>query len=214
MAKIAPSMLASDFGRFAEQAQAAVDAGAEYLHLDIMDGCFVPNISFGAGVVEAVRRACPSALLDVHMMVNDPLRYAEDFIRAGANIVTLHEECTPHLQRALAFLRQKGVKAGVALNPATGLETLRYVLDDIDLLLVMTVNPGFGGQKLIPATVKKIREARELIGERDILLEVDGGVSPATGPMLIQAGAQLLVAGSAVFGAQDMAAAMRAILGE
>ncbi len=214
MVKIAPSMLACDYGRFAEQARQAVEAGAEYLHMDIMDGCFVPNLSFGAGVVKAVHAACPEAKLDVHMMVNDPVRYVESFVQAGAYMVTLHQECTPHLQRALALLRQLGVKVGLALNPSTGLETVKYVLDDIDCLLLMTVNPGFGGQKLIPAMYDKIREAKALIAGRDILIEVDGGVSPATAPKLIEAGAQLLVAGSAVFAAPDMREAILQMRGK
>lgn len=213
MVKVAPSMLASDFGRFAQEAQAACAAGADYLHMDIMDGAFVPNISFGADVVAAVHKACPDCPLDVHMMVNDPMRYAEDFVKAGASILTIHQEATPHLQRALAQIRALGVKAGLALNPATGLDTIRYVLDDLDLLLLMSVNPGFGGQKLLPLIYPKLREAKQMLGGRDVLLEVDGGANASTARLLEDAGATMLVAGSAVFGAPDRKAAIELIRG-
>lgn len=213
MTAISASMLASDFARMGEEARRMQAAGADFLHMDVMDGRFVPNISFGADVIAAVHKVC-SLPLDVHLMVEDPDRYAEVFVRAGATFLTVHAECTPHLQRALRHIRDLGARPGLALCPATPLDAVRYVLDDIDLLLVMTVNPGFGGQKLIPATVEKTREAAALLGDRPIRLEVDGGVAAQTAPLLRAAGANVLVAGSALFRAADAAAAMAALRGE
>ena len=213
MTAISASMLASDFARMGEEARRMQAAGADFLHMDVMDGRFVPNISFGADVIAAVHKVC-SLPLDVHLMVEDPDRYAEVFVRAGATFLTVHAECTPHLQRALRHIRDLGARPGLALCPATPLDAVRYVLDDIDLLLAMTVNPGFGGQKLIPATVEKTREAAALLGDRPIRLEVDGGVAAQTAPLLRAAGANVLVAGSALFRAADAAAAMAALRGE
>ena len=213
MTAISASMLASDFARMGEEARRMQAAGADFLHMDVMDGRFVPNISFGADVIAAVHKVC-SLPLDVHLMVEDPDRYAEVFVRAGATFLTVHAECTPHLQRALRHIRDLGARPGLALCPATPLDAVRYVLDDIDLLLVMTVNPGFGGQKLIPATVEKTREAAALLGDRPIRLEVDGGVAAQTAPLLRAAGANVLVAGSALFRAADAAAAMAVLRGE
>ena len=213
MTAISASMLASDFARMGEEARRMQAAGADFLHMDVMDGRFVPNISFGADVIAAVHKVC-NLPLDVHLMVEDPDRYAEVFVRAGATFLTVHAECTPHLQRALRHIRDLGARPGLALCPATPLDAVRYVLDDIDLLLVMTVNPGFGGQKLIPATVEKTREAAALLGDRPIRLEVDGGVAAQTAPLLRAAGANVLVAGSALFRAADAAAAMAALRGE
>ncbi len=215
MTAISASMLASNFARMGEEACRMQAAGADFLHMDVMDGRFVPNISFGADVIRAVHAVC-SLPLDVHLMVEDPDRYAETFVRAGATFLTVHGECTPHLQRALRHIRDLGARPGLALNPATPLDAVRYVLDDIDLLLVMTVNPGFGGQKLIPATVEKTREAAQLLrgSGREIRLEVDGGVAESTAALLRGAGADVLVAGSALFGAKDPAAAMAVLRGQ
>ena len=209
MTKISVSMLASDYSKFGEEALRMQRAGVDFLHMDVMDGCFVPNISFGAGVIKAVHKVCDAPL-------NDPIRYAQDFAEAGASILTVHAECTPHLQRAVKFIQSLGVKAGVALNPATPLEELKWVMDDIDMILIMTVNPGFGGQKLIPATIEKTAQAAEMIRRsgRDIELEVDGGVAPATCAALREAGATMLVAGSALYGAPDAAEMLHILRGE
>ena len=215
MAMVSPSILSADFAHLGSDCRAVLDAGAQMLHYDVMDGHFVPNISFGAGVIKAVHKIC-DAPLDVHLMVNDPIRYAQDFVEAGASILTVHAECTPHLQRAVKFIQSLGVKAGVALNPATPLEELKWVMDDIDMILIMTVNPGFGGQKLIPATIEKTAQTAEMIRRsgRDIELEVDGGVAPATCAALRKAGATMLVAGSALYGAPDAAEMLRILRGE
>ena len=215
MTKISVSMLASDYARFGEEALRMKNAGVDYLHMDVMDGNFVPNISFGAGVIKAVHDVCDTPL-DVHLMVNDPARYIKDFVDAGASIITVHAECTPHLQRVLQLIKSYGVKCGVALNPATPLEELKWVMDDVDMILIMTVNPGFGGQKLIPATIEKTAQAWKMIEEtgRDILLEVDGGVAPVTCEQLRAAGANLLVAGSALYGAPNAAAMVKLLRGD
>lgn len=198
---IAPSLLSADFANFAQAARAAREAGAELLHFDVMDGMFVPNITFGPQMVQAVRHHS-DALFDVHLMIVQPERYIEEFARAGADIITVHAEACVHLQRTLAQIRECGVRAGVALNPATPLNVIEYVLPDIDLLLVMTVNPGFGGQEFIPEMLRKIARARAMLDEagNDAWLEVDGGINGVTTPMVVRAGARVLVAGSSVFG--------------
>lgn len=200
MIKIAPSMLSADFARFGEEARAAEAAGADYLHLDIMDGHFVPNITFGPGVVEAVRRSC-GLPLDVHLMIEEPERYVAEFASAGADILTVHAEASVHLHRLLCQIREAGCRPGVSLNPATPVDVVRHVLGEIDLLLVMTVEPGFGGQAYIDAMTAKIAEARRLLDDHapHVELEVDGGINASTGPTVVAAGARVLVAGSAVF---------------
>ncbi len=198
---IAPSLLSADFADFAQAARAAREAGAELLHFDVMDGLFVPNITFGPQTVQAVRHHS-DALFDVHLMIVQPERYIEQFAQAGADIITVHAEACVHLQRTLAQIRECGARAGVALNPATPLNVIEYVIPDIDLLLVMTVNPGFGGQQFIPEMLRKIARARALLDEAgsDAWLEVDGGINGVTTPMVVRAGARVLVAGSSVFG--------------
>jgi len=201
--KIAPSLLAADFGAFAGAAKACEAGGAEFLHFDVMDGIFVPNISFGMGAVKALRPVS-RAFFDVHLMIVQPERYVEEFVRAGADGVTVQAEACVHLQRTLALIRKAGARAGVALNPATPETALEYVLDDVDLVLVMTVNPGFGGQQFLPAMLPKIRCVRDMIqgAAHPIHLEVDGGIEAHTAPAAAEAGANAFVAGTAIFGHQ------------
>lgn len=213
-ALVAPSLLAADFARLGEEVSAIAAAGADWLHLDVMDGHFVPNISFGPAVVKALRKHCRLPF-DVHLMIAPADPYLAAFAEAGADLITLHPEAGPHLHRSLQTIRALGRKAGVVLNPGTPASAVEPVLDLCDLILVMTVNPGFGGQSFIPSMLPKIAALRAMIDAsgRDIRLEVDGGVTAATAPAVLEAGADVLVAGTAVFGAPDYAAAIAAIRG-
>lgn len=212
MIKIAPSILSADFSRLAEDIQAVDRAGADYIHVDVMDGHFVPNITIGPLVVDALRKVTDRPL-DVHLMIENPDLYIPAFAKAGADIITVHQEAVPHLHRTVQLIKSLGKKAGVSLNPATPVETLDVILDELDLVLVMSVNPGFGGQSFIPSALDKIRALRQRITQRVLTteLEVDGGVNLANIRKVVAAGADVLVAGSAVFNTDDYAATISAL---
>lgn len=200
--RIAPSILSADFARLGEEVAAIARAGADYVHVDVMDGHFVPNISFGATVMRAVRGAT-TLPFDVHLMISPADPYLADFAAGGADIITVHAEAGPHLHRSVQAIRALGKKAGVAINPATPVSAIQHVIDDVDLVLIMSVNPGFGGQAFIPESLAKIRQARSLIGRRPIELEVDGGITPETAGAVVAAGANVLVAGSSIYAGND-----------
>jgi ribulose-phosphate 3-epimerase len=208
--RIAPSILSADFARLGEEVRAVESARADLIHVDVMDGRFVPNITIGPPVVRCLRQVT-GLPLDVHLMIVEPERYIEAFVEAGASWITVHAEASPHLQRVLHQIREAGAKPAVALNPATPLDAIDWVLEDLHMVLLMTVNPGFGGQEYIPQITRKVAELRARLDQRtpDVEIEVDGGVKPANVAAVARAGANVFVAGSAVFGAKDYAEAIR-----
>ena len=211
--RIAPSILSANFAALGDEIRRVEEAGAHAIHVDVMDGHFVPNITVGPQVVRSIRKVTKLPL-DVHLMITDPDEYIPAFVEAGANILTIHAEATVHLDRTLNFIRSRNVSVGVSINPATPLSAVEYAMGLADMLLIMTVNPGFGGQQFIPYTVEKIRRARQMIEERNhrCMIEVDGGIDSATVPPVVKAGAEMLVAGSAIFHASDPARKVKELL--
>ena len=212
MIKLAPSILSADFARLLEDVKKVEKAGCEYLHIDVMDGHFVPNITLGPGIVKSLRKDV-NMVFDAHLMIENPDNYIKEFADAGCDIIVVHQEACTHLHRTIQNIKSHGVKAGVALNPATPIETIKYVLEDVDMVLLMSVNPGFGGQSYIPVVTKKIKELRSLIDEMglDIDIEVDGGVKPSNISEVVNAGANVIVAGSAIFNAGDIDEAVKSL---
>lgn len=204
MKKLAPSILSSDFSRLGDDIRAVEEAGADYIHIDVMDGHFVPNITIGPIVVESIRKVTHLPL-DVHLMISNPDQYIKDFIKAGSNILSVHAETCPHLQRTINHIRELGTKPAVVLNPSTSLSTLEYILEEVDMVLLMTVNPGFGGQQFIPSMIPKIKKMRSLIDGKKlpVELEVDGGINLDNINKVAKAGADVIVAGSAIFKSKD-----------
>lgn len=205
MIKLAPSILSADFARLLEDIKKVESAGCEYLHIDVMDGHFVPNITLGPGIVKSLRKDV-NMVFDVHLMIENPDNYIESFVNAGADIITVHQEACTHLHRTIQNIKSMGVKACVSLNPATPVETIKHVIDELDMVLIMTVNPGFGGQSFIEGMIDKIKEVRELANERNLKIEiqVDGGMKPSNVHKAVEAGANVIVAGSAIFGSDDI----------
>ena len=200
MYKLAPSILAADFSNLGRDVKEIENAGVEYLHIDVMDGMYVPTISFGAPIVRSLRKVS-SLVFDVHLMIEDPIRLIDEFVEAGADIITAHAEACIHLHRTITAIKEKGVKVGVSLNPSTPLNVLEYVLDELDMVLLMSVNPGYGGQSFLPLTIEKIKSLKEMIDKKDLKIdiEVDGGLSTDNVHLVLDAGANVIVAGTAVF---------------
>lgn len=214
MVKIAPSILSADFSKLGEEILDVEKGGADYIHVDVMDGHFVPNITIGPLIVEAIRPVTKLPL-DVHLMIENPDQYIEAFAKAGADYITVHVEACKHLHRTISFIKSFGVKAGVVLNPATPVEMIQHIIEDVDMVLLMTVNPGFGGQAFIPSVLPKITQVKELAAAKNhqLEIEIDGGVNEKTAKLCIEAGATVLVAGSAVYNQQDRAKAIAALKG-
>jgi ribulose-phosphate 3-epimerase len=215
MVKVAPSILSADFSRLKEEIAEVERAGADWIHVDVMDGHFVPNITMGPLVVEAIR-PYTRLPLDVHLMIEEPERFIPSFAKSGADFISVHQEACPHLHRTVHLIKEHGVKAGVVINPATPVTAIEPILPDVDLVLLMTVNPGFGGQRFISSVLDKIRQVKALLHEKGLFhveIEVDGGINPETARQTVEAGATVLVAGSAVFGQSDRVAAIQAIRG-
>ncbi|EGT4824878.1 ribulose-phosphate 3-epimerase [Clostridioides difficile] len=206
MIKLAPSILSADFAKLLEDVRKVESAGCEYLHIDVMDGHFVPNITLGPLVVKSLKKENINMVFDAHLMIENPDQYIEEFVKAGCDIITVHQEACVHLHRTIQNIKSHGIKAGVVLNPATPVDTIKHVLPDLDMVLLMSVNPGFGGQSFIPCVLDKIKELKAIIDSHglNIDIEVDGGISPKNVAEVVQAGANVIVAGSAIFGSDDI----------